>query len=180
MTPIYFLASRTLDSFSDDDHHDHMAVVRVGSPAVMDRTDDVGKLQCSPFLLPFPSSFRSRVWSRAAKGSTLCGLSLTLLLTFRHRIPARAPPSRPHPSSDLLACTSRTTCVTRLIRRVFTSIQLIPLVLAHMPFQTCLNFNAIYIVYPLNWSFQIVPDPEFSILVSGSLEPLHASRAVRD
>ena len=45
LTPIYFLASRTLDSFSDDDHHDHMVVVRVGSPAVMDRTDNAGKLQ---------------------------------------------------------------------------------------------------------------------------------------
>jgi hypothetical protein len=92
-----------------------MVVVHVESAAVMDRTGDAGKSQCSLILLPSPSSFRSRVWSRAAKASALGGVSLTLFSSFQTldtRLCAAIVAVLPCTSSDLLACTSRTTCVT--------------------------------------------------------------------
>ena len=129
LTSVYFLASRTLDSFSDSDHHDHMVVVRVGSPVVMDQMDNAGKLQCSLFLLSSPSSFRSRVWSRAVKVSALGGLSLTFFSSFQ--TPDTHLCAAIRPSSDLLACTSRTTRRDTSYKTRFHFYPVSLLVLAH-------------------------------------------------
>ena len=78
----------------------------------MDWTDDAGKLQCSLFPLPSPSSL---LHSAPVYGPVLRKCLHSVIsrypfsLPFRHQIPACAPPSRPHQGSDLLACTSRTT-----------------------------------------------------------------------
>ncbi|KAI0263146.1 hypothetical protein BGY98DRAFT_1103975 [Russula aff. rugulosa BPL654] len=93
---------------------------------VMDRTTTMRVSPCHPFsflpLLPF---------------------LLPLLYTG---LPFCVLPSRPRPSPDLPACGSNS-CATSW-KRASTSTNSLLILAPHMPLQTYLDFNAIYIVYP--------------------------------
>src|ERR1700679_1127369 len=69
-------------------------------------------------------------------------------------MPACVPLSRHHQSSDLLTCTSNS-CTTRPGKRAFI-LPISNLVLAHVPLQTFLDFNAIYILIEWIGSYRAV------------------------
>ncbi|KAF8497822.1 hypothetical protein F5888DRAFT_1613094, partial [Russula emetica] len=97
---------------------------------------------------PFPSSsfFRSRVWSRAAKASAIGGLSPTTLFSSSQTPDARlrnaiaTPPKFRSPGLHLELLRDPS-YKTRIHFYLFPI-----LVLAHLPLQTFLDFNAIYIL----------------------------------
>jgi hypothetical protein len=98
-----------------------------------------------PFFFPSPSFFRSRVWSRAAKASAIGGLSPTLFSSSqtpdaRLRAAIATPPKFRSPGLHLELLRDPS-WKTRFHFYIFPV-----LVLAHVPLQTFLDFNAIYIL----------------------------------
>jgi len=157
-------------------HHWRRAGAGACREPVMDRTMTmwVSPSACahhSPSFPFFPSSFCCSVWSRAAKASSLVfgGLSLAVLSLFRHGMPTTTTAAAEIRSPGLQPRTPARRVLGDALPLLSNSL----VVLAHVPHQTYLDFNAIILVCD---DRRPVPLDLCEIIMTGSSLPENVKR----